>query len=499
MGISVLDKRDQLNVTDRGLYIDGTWTDEAAGRFDHLHPATNEVVTSVAEAGADAVGLAVQAARRAFDDGPWGAMRPRQRKRYLQKFADLLEARADELAMLQTLDNGLPIHHARNSRISAPHVADVFDYFAGWADKVSGETPPLYTDAHDLQFVTFREPVGVAAGIIPWNGPMMMFAYKVAPALACGCTVVLKPSENASLCALRLTELMQDLDLPPGVFNLVTGGPETGQALVDHPGVDKVAFTGSQAVGAHIASTAGADMKRVTLELGGKSAALVFPDVPSPEQAGFGLMAGASTFLSGQICSLTTRVLVHASIYDRFLDGASAQLETVRLGDPYDPETTSAALINRRQKEKVLGYMDIGLEGGARLVAGGGAPGGDLKAGNWVNPTLFADVDNASRLAQEEIFGPVLSVIPFKSEGEAIEIANASRFGLSGAIFTRDVARAFRVGRQMKTGSVGVNGYGLAPNAPIGGVKASGIGREGGQASIEAYTELKTMIFNLAG
>ena len=451
------------------------------------------------EAGSRGVDAAVAAARRAFDQGPWPTMAARERKKILQKLVDRISDASEDLGYLQTLDNGIPINFSLNTRVSAVTAADIFDHYAGWIDKITGETYPQYTDTQNLHFMTYREPVGVVGAIIPWNAPLMMFALKVAPALATGCTVVLKPSELANLAASRLAQIVAESDLPPGVFNLVTGGAETGAAIADHPGIDKITFTGSPFVGEKILSVAGKNMKRVTLELGGKSAALVFPEARSIEVAAKTVMALSSTFLSGQVCSTPTRAVVHRSVLDEFIAHAQAQIASVKFGDPFDTATTSAPIISARQVERIMGYIDKGQQQGARLVFGGDRPNGPLADGNWINPTLFADVDNKMDIAQEEIFGPVLSVIPFDTEEEALAIANDSQYGLSGGIWTADLTRAFRVGRAMRTGSVGINGYSVMPNSPAGSLKRSGMGREGGWSTIEAFTELKTLILNLDG
>jgi aldehyde dehydrogenase (NAD+) len=493
--LSVLSRRNQMHMPPLSNYIDGRWTLEGVSqRYAQRHPATNEVVAELADSDAQVVDRAVRAARRAFDEGPWPSLKARERKRYLRRIVDLIESHAEELAWLQTLDNGMPLNHSLNARVSPHNTADIFDYYAGCIDKINGETFPQFNS--NMQYMTFREPVGVAACILPWNGPIMMFAMKVAPALACGCTVVVKPSELAGLCALRLMELFEQADLPPGVLNVVTGGAATGRALVEHGGVDKVAFTGSSAVGAFILSQSGTNMKRTTLELGGKSAAIVFPDI-DVHSAASTVMGLCSTFLSGQVCSTTSRALVHRSIYDRFIEGCAQQVQTIRRGDPFDLQTTSAALISDKQMRRVLDYIELGQSEGARLVFGGGRSGGALAQGNWVEPTLFADVDNKSRLAQEEIFGPVLCVMPFDTEDEAVRMANDSPFGLAGTIYTRDVSRALRLSRAIRAGAIGVNGYSVMPNSPLGGFKNSGLGRESGWAGVESFTESKTVMFNL--
>lgn len=499
MSSSVLQQRDRLGVTSPGMFVAGDWREGDGHAFPQVHPSTNEVVATIAEAGAEGIDAAVSAARRAFDHGPWPRMAARERKLILQQIVDRIYDAREELGYLQTLDNGIPITFSLKTRVSAATAADIFDHYAGWIDKITGETYPQYAEGQNLHFMSFREPVGVVGAIIPWNAPLMMFALKVAPALATGCTIVLKPSELANLAATRLARIVAESDLPPGVFNFVTGGAETGAAITEHAGIDKITFTGSPVVGEKILSIAGKNMKRVTLELGGKSASLVFPDARSVEVAAKTTMTLSSTFLSGQVCSTPTRAVVHRSILDEFVEHAQAQIGSVRFGDPFDPNTTSAPIISKRQVERIMGYIEKGKEEGARLVFGGDRPDGELKSGNWINPTLFADVENKMIIAREEIFGPVLSVIPFETEEEAVRIANDSEYGLSGGIWTSDLTRAFRVGRAMRTGTVGINGYSVMPNSPAGGVKRSGIGREGGRATIEAFTELKTLILNLDG
>lgn len=499
MPISLIPIREALHVRPGRLFINGNWHDWDGERFEQIQPATNEIMTSFAEAGSEGVGLAVAAARRAFDDGPWPGMRAQDRKRMLQPIVESIYAAEQEIAQLQTLDNGIPFTYSRNSRVSAKAAADIFDHFFGWIDKINGETYPLYSMASNMQYMTFREPVGVVAAILPYNGPVMTFAMKVAPALACGCTVVVKPSEYTNLAVLKLAEIIAESDLPPGVFNIVTGGAETGTALSSHPGIDKVTFTGSPIVGEKITIASVPNMKRLSLELGGKSAAIVFPDADSVAVAATRLMGLCSTFLSGQVCTTPTRAIVHRSIMDEFLHHAAEQVKTVRFGDPFDPATTSAPIISKRQKEKILAYIEQGKREGADLRFGGGTPGGELANGNWIDPVLFANVRNDMTIAREEIFGPVLSVIPFDTEDEAIRIANDSEYGLAGCVYTSNVNRAFRVARAMRSGSIGVNGYASIPNAPMGGIKRSGVGREGGWPTIEAFTELKTINFNLDG
>ncbi|MFT3816584.1 MAG: aldehyde dehydrogenase family protein [Rubrivivax sp.] len=494
---SLLPVRDALGVRPGRLFIGGDWRGGDGQRFEQIHPSTNEPMASFAEAGAAGVDAAVAAARKAFDEGPWPRMPAQDRKRALRPIIDRLIAGEEELAKLQTLDNGLPYAMSINARVSARAAADIFDHYAGWADKITGQTYPHFSSSSNLQYMSFREPVGVVAAILAWNAPLTSFCHKVAAALACGCTVVVKPSENTNLVAQRLAQIMADSGLPPGVFNLVTGGGETGAALAAHPGVDKISFTGGTATGEKILLASGRNMKRLSLELGGKSAGIVFPDARSVPSAAATLMGLCSTFLSGQVCSTPSRALVHRSILDEFLHHAREQLQRVRFGDPFDPATTSAPIINQKQVARILGYVDSGVSEGAQLLAGGDRPGGALTQGNWINPALFAQVRNDMRIAREEIFGPVLSVIPFETEDEAIRIANDSEYGLAGTLFTIDITRAFRVARAMRTGSIGINGYARVANAPMGGVKRSGIGREGGWTSIEAFTEVKVIDINM--
>jgi aldehyde dehydrogenase (NAD+) len=497
MPFSLLPMRDKSGVQPGQLLIGGQWLDGDGPRFEQLHPATQEVMTSFASATEAEVDRAVTAARRAFDQGPWPRIPAADRRRLLQPIIERIFAEEAELAALQTLDNGIPYHLSRSARLSPSAAASIFDHFAGWTDKINGETYPRFGSA-PMDYMTFRDPVGVVAAILPFNGPLLTFALKVAPALACGCTVVIKPSELTNIAVTRLARILQESELPRGVINLVTGDGATGAALAGHPGIDKVSFTGSPGVGEAILHASGGNMKRLSLELGGKSAALVFPDADIAATART-LMGLCSTFLSGQVCSTPSRAVVHRSVLDAFLHAAGEQLKEVRFGDPFDPHTTSAPLVSRRQMERVLDYVRIGREEGAHLLHGGDRPGGEWDAGNWVNPALFLVDDNAMRIAQEEIFGPVLTVIPFDTEEDAIRIANDSAFGLAGCVYTHDIKRALRVARSMRTGSVGINGYASSPHAPMGGIHRSGIGREGGWASIEAFTELKTVNFNMAG
>jgi aldehyde dehydrogenase (NAD+) len=494
MVISIKPQRDALGLRDGQLLIDGDWAPAGSGRtWTHLHPASGEQVGDFAVADVSDVDRAVRAARRAFDEGPWPRARAQERVRVLRRSADLVREHGDELLRLQALDNSVPLSFGTQYALSADCVADVFEHHAGWIDKLGGETLPAYQGGPHFAF-TLREPVGVVAAIIPWNGPLLLAAQKLAPALAAGCTVVLKPSELATFAALRLCQLIEEAGLPAGALNVVTGpGEPTGDALIHHPLIDKITFTGSRAVGKRVLAAAAEGVKRVSLELGGKSPAVVFADADVYGAAAI-TMGTVTMGLSGQACVAQTRALVHREVYDQFLAVAQGMAGLVVYGDPFAPETTASPLISGRQLERVLGYIDKGREEGARLVCGGERTGGELAEGNFVDPTIFADVDNAMTVAREEIFGPVLSVVPFTEEDEAIRLANDTEYGLGATVWTADVKRALRMARAIRAGTVGVNGYQLEPHLSFGGFGQSGLGREGGRASIEAYTEVKSVL-----
>jgi aldehyde dehydrogenase (NAD+) len=413
----------------------------------------------------------------------------------LRTIANLVREHADELLRLQALDNSVPLSFGEIYAVSSAFVADVFDHHAGWADKLAGETLPPFQGG-DHMVLMLREPVGVVGAVIPWNAPLVLFAQKVAPALAAGCTIVLKPSEYATFAVLRLARLIaEESGLPEGVLNVVTGpGDPVGQALISHPMLDKLSFTGSRAVGQKVMMAAAAGCKRVSLELGGKSPSVVFAEADIGTAAAV-TMGTVTLGLSGQVCAAQTRALVQRDAIDEFLATAELIGTMVSYGNPFDPEVTSAPLINARQLDRVLGLIARGQEEGARLVCGGGrAEGDELAQGNFVAPTLFADVSNDMSIAREEIFGPVLSVIPFDDEAGATSMANDTDYGLAATVWTSDVRRAMRMTKAIKAGTVGVNGYQLGPNSPFGGFRQSGLGREGGRAAVESYTELKTVL-----
>jgi aldehyde dehydrogenase (NAD+) len=494
MVASIKPHRDETGLTDGELLIGGAWGPSSAGQsWTHTHPATGEEVASFPIAGPQDVDRAVRAARTAFDEGPWPKMRAGERIRLLRRISDLIREHGDELIALQALDNSVPLSFAGVYGMSAGFVADVFDHHAGWIDKLAGDTLPGYQGGEHL-VLTLREPIGVVGAIVPWNAPLLLTAQKLAPALAAGCTVVLKPSEYATFSVLGLVRLIEEAGLPAGVLNVVTGpGDPTGDALINHPLVDKISFTGSRTVGRKIIEASASTFKRVSLELGGKSPAVVFADADISTAAAM-TMGTVTLGLSGQVCLAQTRALVHRDVVEEFLGMSEMIAGMVSYGNPFDPAVTSSPLINPRQLDRVLDLIGQGQAEGARLVCGGTRGEDDLAAGNFVAPTLFTDVTNDMAIAREEVFGPVLSVIPFTDEDESIRIANATEYGLAATVWTADIKRALRLSKALRAGTVGVNGYQLEPHAAFGGYRQSGIGREGGRTAIEAYTELKTVM-----
>ncbi|SDT51314.1 aldehyde dehydrogenase family protein [Actinoplanes derwentensis] len=494
MVLSIKARRDEAGLSAGELLIDGRWRPAGDGNlWTHHHPATAEEVGTFAIAGVADVDAAVRSARAAFDDGPWPRARAKDRIRVLRRIADGIRGHAEELQTLVALDNGVPVSFGETYAMSVECVADIFEHHAGWVDKIGGETLPGYQGGDHMVF-TLREPVGAVAAVIPWNGPLLLAAQKLAPALAAGCTVVLKPSEFATFSVLRLVRIIEEAGLPAGVLNVVTGpGETTGDALINHPLIDKITFTGSRGVGRKVLAAAANGIKRVSLELGGKSPSVVFPDA-DVYAAATTTMGTVTLGLSGQACVAHTRALVHRDVYDEFLAIVEAMAALVNYGDPFHPETTASPLINERQLDRVLGYIESGRAEGARLIVGGDRLDGELAAGNFVQPTVFADVSNDATIAREEIFGPVLAVIPFTDEDEAIRLANDTSYGLAATVWTADVRRAFRMTKALRAGTVGVNGYQLEPHVAFGGHGQSGLNREGGRSSIEAYTELKTVL-----
>jgi acyl-CoA reductase-like NAD-dependent aldehyde dehydrogenase len=477
------------------LWIGNEWVDAASGKtFEDRNPANEELIAEVQEGGAEDIARAVEAARVAFENPKWRNMNPHKRSALLWRLADLIEANADELATLETQDNGKPFFESR--KVDLPSVVENFRYFAGMADKVHGETIPV---AGPFLNYTLREPIGVVGCIIPWNFPLPQAAWKVAPALACGNTVVLKPAEETPLTALRLAELAAEAGFPPGVLNVVPGFGETaGAALVAHPGVDAIAFTGSTEVGKIVMKAAADTVKKVSLELGGKSPNVVFADADLKAA-----VRGASTGIyygKGEVCAAGSRILVERPIYDAFLDAFQQRAAGMTIGDPMDSNTRLGAIVNEAQLERVLGYVEAGKQEGARLVEGGERVRVDGK-GYFVQATLFADVEPGMKIAQEEIFGPVAAVIPFDDVEDGIAKANDTIYGLAAGVWTRDVGKAHRFAKEVQAGTVWVNTYNQYDSAsPFGGYKQSGFSRDLGYgAALDKYTQTKSVWVALDG
>jgi aldehyde dehydrogenase (NAD+) len=476
----------------KSLLINNVWRASASGRtMEVINPATEEVVAEVASADVSDVDAAVAAARAALD-GPWGKMSARERGRLVRRLADRLVERADEVARLETLHNGKPITESR--QVEIPAAAECFEYYAGWSDKVMGETIPV--KGNHLTY-TLREPIGVVAAIVPWNFPLLLAAWKVAPALACGNTVILKPASQTPLTALALGEIAVEVGLPPGVLNVVTGpGAQVGQAIVEHPGIDKIAFTGDTTTGKSIMRSAAETLKRITLELGGKSPNIVLADADidaAIRGATVGIFYG-----KGEVCAAGSRLLVDRSIKDEFIDKLAARTKKMVPGDPMDPKTRFGALSSRKQLESVLKYIESGKQEGATLVAGGERADIGTGKGYFVRPTVFADVRPEMTISREEIFGPVLAALDFADLDEAIARANDTPYGLAAGVWTRDIKKAHYVARKLQAGTVWVNTYNVYDTAaPFGGYKQSGFGREMSAHALEHYTQIKTVWVDL--
>src|SRR5208337_545418 len=474
------------------LLINNRWVEASSGKtFPTINPSTGEVITKVAEADAADVDKAVAAARAAFDNGPWRKkLSASARGVLMNKLADLIEKNADELAQLEALDNGKPYHVARAADL--PLTIACYRYYAGWTDKIHGKTIPVQGKYFSY---TKHEPVGVVGQIIPWNFPLLMQAWKLGPALAAGCTVVLKPAEQTPLSALRVGELILEAGFPEGVVNILPGyGPTAGAAIARHMDVDKVAFTGSTEVG-HLIMKAAAEtnLKRVTLELGGKSPNIVFADADMDqaiEGAHFALF-----FNQGQCCCAGSRLFVEAKAYDEFVEKSVARAKTRKVGDPFDPASEQGPQVDDVQFEKVMNYIEAGKKDGASLLAGGNRVG---NRGYFIEPTVFADVKDNMKIAQEEIFGPVMSILKFTDIDEVVERSNCTEYGLAAAVWTRDIGKAYAIANSVRAGTVWVNCYDVFDAAaPFGGFKQSGIGRELGEYGLQQYTEVKTVTVKL--
>ena len=471
------------------MLINGKWCDSRSGKtFATVNPVTEEVIANVAEGDVHDVDAAVKAARAAFDSGPWSKMDARERERLMNKLADLMEANLEELAALETLDNGKPLRDARAADL--PLAIDCLRYYAGWADKLTGDTIPI---RGNYFCYTRREPVGVAGQIIPWNFPLLMVAWKWGPALAAGCTIVMKPAEQTPLTCLRLAELAQEAGFPDGVINVVPGYGATGAALVKHPGVDKIAFTGHYETAQKIMVDAAGTLKRLTFELGGKSPNVVFADADldaAVAGAEFGLF-----FNQGQCCCAGSRLFVEEKVHDQFVEKVVARAKERKLGNPFDLETTQGPQVDADQFNKILSYIDKGKSEGAKCLTGGQRHG---NKGYFIEPTVFDHVTDNMAIARDEIFGPVMSILPFKNVDEIIDRANNTYYGLAAAVWTKDVQKAHRFAASVRAGTVWVNCYDVFDAAaPFGGFKMSGMGRELGEAGLANYTELKTVTMNL--
>ena len=486
----------QFIASPKKLFINGQWNAASSGKtFDVFNPSTDSVVASVAEGDARDIDLAVAAARSAFDSGPWSKLTASERSRLIWKIGDLIEENADEFAALETLDNGKPFTVAKAADVAL--AADMFRYMAGWCTKIEGSTIPLnvpYVPGGNFHAYTTREPVGVVGQIIPWNFPLLMAAWKLGPALAAGCTIVLKPAEQTPLSAIRLGEIVAEAGIPDGVLNIVTGFGETaGAALAAHEQVDKVAFTGSTEVGKMIIKAAAGNLKKVTLELGGKSPNVVYDDADL--ETAIAGAADAIFFNQGQVCSAGSRLYVQKGIYDDVVAGVSEIATNMKVGDGFDPATQMGPLVSREQFDRVTGYLKAGVDAGAEAAAGGS---GLDQPGYFVQPTVLKNATHEMSVVQEEIFGPVVAAMPFDQDAELVEQANDSTYGLAAGIWTKDISKAHKLAKAVRAGTVWVNCYSIFDAAlPFGGYKQSGWGREMGFAAIENYLETKSVVVNL--
>lgn len=478
------------------MLIGGQWVDSLSGKtFESINPFTGRAWATVQEAGAEDVDRAVKAAREAFDEGPWGKMTGTERARLMRKLADLIAENAEDLAYVESTDNGKLLREMGGQLKALP---EWYYYFAGAADKIHGDTIP--SDKPNFFVYTRREPLGVVGSITPWNSPLLLLSFKLPAALAAGCTFVVKPAEHTSASTLELARLFEEAGFPPGVFNVVTGfGGDAGAALTANPGVDKVAFTGSTETGKLVMKSAADHLAKVSLELGGKSPNIVFEDADL-EAAVNGVVSGIFA-ATGQTCIAGSRLLVHKESHDEIVERLSERAQTIKLGDPLAEETEMGPSAFREQMDKVLSYIDIAQNEGAEVASGGKRPDAEgLKDGFFVEPTILTGVDNSMRVAREEIFGPVLSVIPVESEEEIVRLANDTSYGLAAGVWTKNIQRAHRVAHALRAGTVWINSYRtLSFNTPFGGYKQSGLGRENGLESVHEFTETKAVWVELSG
>lgn len=475
------------------LLIDGAWVDAADGKtFGSVNPSSEEELVQVAQASAADVDRAVTAAREAFEAGsPWSKMSPRERSHLLWRIGDLIDGRSEEFAQLESLDNGKSLASARGDVGVA---AELFRYFAGWATKMEGTTIPMSVPGRDFHAYTRREPIGVVAGIVPWNFPLTMACFKIIPAITAGNTVILKPAEQTPLTALRLGELLLEAGVPAGVVNVLPGFGDAGAALVDHAGVDKVAFTGSTEVGKKIAAGASRNLKKVSLELGGKAPNIIFDDADLDAAIAGAALAGY--FNEGQCCVNGSRLYVQRGVFDQVVEGVAAAAKAITVGDAFDPATTMGPLVSQEQHEKVMGYVRGAVAEGATLTAG--SPGPAKDRGYFFSPTLITDVTEDMAVQTDEIFGPVITAIPFDTEDEVVAAANNTVYGLAAGVWSRDLGTAHRVGGKLRAGTVWLNTWHADDvTLPRGGFKQSGWGRELGSFGLDDYTELKTVIAEL--
>ncbi len=484
----------ELSARPYRLFIGGEWREAVAGQtFEVQDPSTGAVIARAAAGEAADIDLAVTAARRAFEQGPWPKLTHAERQKLLLRLADALEAHADELALLESLDGGNPVRSTRHVDIAM--AIESLRYNAGWATKLTGDTALSAAAGRSFSF-TLREPVGVVGAITPWNAPLLMAVNKIGPALAVGCTVVHKPAELTPLSALRLAQLIEEVGFPPGVVNIVTGfGAAAGQALVDHPGVEKISFTGSTRVGRSILVAAAANMKRVTLELGGKSPVIIFPDADI--EAATAAASSTIFFKTGQYCAAGTRLFAHEKVFDRVMQGFAERAAKLKVGPGTAPDTEMGPIVSAKQLDRVMGYIEAGAEQGAQVVTGGRRI---EREGYFVEPTLLAGVRPEMTVFQEEIFGPVLCGMPFADEDDldaVARLANETSYGLAANIWTRDIRVAHSLARKIRAGTISINGGMKEMPMPFGGYKQSGLGREQGRDGIEAYTEIKTVSVGL--